>query len=809
MRTLCFLLTLALAAFVGRASDKPFVDCSREELIKAAPELSALQFDADQSKLASLLTAAGRQLEAMLAKLINVSLAEDVHEMRFANVQLTWTENREQFRYVVETRPFAEIRNPLKEGGVLNDGTKKGFLLAGRFVSILSDLLPDNQSQAQFRYLGRISAGGSSTSVIAFTLRDGTRQGLVWVDESQNRISRLRTDFLNHAEGMAFDSFTRDVRFVPVDFPALATTPWLPASATVHATFAKGELHTVHRFSGYHVDGYEDDTDAAQLKEDTGEPLAAETLKEDGFEMLLNGLAALDAGETVDAVSEFREAAGILPGRLEPVYYLGTALYRIHDLAGAETQFRETVKRSPGLAAGHNQLATVLFQQGDKAGAAAELQEAFRLEPTNAQIRSNLDAALSRPSAAPIKPSAGDVTIKVDVRQVLVPVVVTDRDGHHVTGLTQSDFKVFEDGVEQKITAFGSERADITSPPNTSADLSQSLSAANSAAKPLAKRHAYVICVDTMHSSFGNFVHVREALLKLFQQEQAGDSQYVVVALGRTLEIVQNTTADPAKVLETLGSSAFRKTFLQSQKSSSQVETERYERELQDVRALCDAGDPECPMRKRALPYEASRLAEYATFSTTQFLTQFRSLVEQLARGNGRRTLILISDGFLLAPGKVSYGLLEAYFPEFHSTRSIERMQDATEPIFRLAVKGNVPIYTIDSRGLYTPPEFDASRGGVNPSVAPQVSHVLNDIATDEGSTLSEIAAATGGTAFHNSNDLLSGLKRAFADGREYYMLAYVPSNEAQDGKFRKIEVKLPASKALVSAKRGYWANLP
>jgi hypothetical protein len=37
---------------------------------------------------------------------------------------------------------------------------------------------------------------------------------------------------------MAFDSFTRDVRFVPVDFPALATTPWLPASATVHATFA-------------------------------------------------------------------------------------------------------------------------------------------------------------------------------------------------------------------------------------------------------------------------------------------------------------------------------------------------------------------------------------------------------------------------------------------------------------------------------------------------------------------------------------------------------------------------------------------
>jgi VWFA-related protein len=65
----------------------------------------------------------------------------------------------------------------------------------------------------------------------------------------------------------------------------------------------------------------------------------------------------------------------------------------------------------------------------------------------------------------------------------------------------------------------------------------------------------------------------------------------------------------------------------------------------------------------------------------------------------------------------------------------------------------------------------------------------------------------TGCTAFHNSNDILTGFKRAFADGREYYMLAYVPSNETQDGKFRKIEVRVREKKALVSAKRGYWAT--
>jgi hypothetical protein len=34
-----------------------------------------------------------------------------------------------------------------------------------------------------------------------------------------------------------------------------------------------------------------------------------------------------------------------------------------------------------------------------------------------------------------------------------------------------------------------------------------------------------------------------------------------------------------------------------------------------------------------------------------------------------------------------------------------------------------------------------------------------------------------------------------------------VPSNDAQDGKFRKIEVRVRDANATVSAKRGYWAS--
>jgi len=137
--------------------------------------------------------------------------------------------------------------------------------------------------------------------------------------------------------------------------------------------------------------------------------------------------------------------------------------------------------------------------------------------------------------------------------------------------------------------------------------------------------------------------------------------------------------------------------------------------------------------------------------------------------------------------------------------RTVDRMQEL-DPILRLAANSNIPIYTIDSRGLYTSPYFDASNPGGVASVTPAVLSVMNSDASEAGGTLSEIAAATGGTAFQNSNDILAGLQRAFADGRQYYLLAYVPANPA-DGKFHAISVRLRDKKMVVKTKRGYWAT--
>jgi VWFA-related protein len=51
---------------------------------------------------------------------------------------------------------------------------------------------------------------------------------------------------------------------------------------------------------------------------------------------------------------------------------------------------------------------------------------------------------------------ADDEIIKVETNLVTMPVSVLDRDGRFVSGLQQRDFKVFENGVEQKVEYFQS-----------------------------------------------------------------------------------------------------------------------------------------------------------------------------------------------------------------------------------------------------------------------------------------------------------------------------------------------------------------
>jgi hypothetical protein len=72
---------------------------------------------------------------------------------------------------------------------------------------------------------------------------------------------------------------------------------------------------------------------------------------------------------------------------------------------------------------------------------------------------------------------------------------------------------------------------------------------------------------------------------------------------------------------------------------------------------------------------------------------------------------------------------------------------------------------------------------------------------------MDELARDTGGQAYYNSNGLSEALTRVINNGARYYSLAYSPSNQTMDGKFRRIQVKLLNSKDSVAYRRGYYAD--
>lgn len=62
----------------------------------------------------------------------------------------------------------------------------------------------------------------------------------------------------------------------------------------------------------------------------------------------------------------------------------------------------------------------------------------------------------------PAQTSEEDETIKVETNLVTIPVSVTDRSGFYITDLSQKDFKIFEEGVEQEVAYFGASEKPFT-----------------------------------------------------------------------------------------------------------------------------------------------------------------------------------------------------------------------------------------------------------------------------------------------------------------------------------------------------------
>ena len=72
-------------------------------------------------------------------------------------------------------------------------------------------------------------------------------------------------------------------------------------------------------------------------------------------------------------------------------------------------------------------------------------------------LRGGNQPSVQQPRTTPTPPiNAEDEVIKVDTNLVTMPVSVLDRDGRFISGLSQNDFQIFENGVQQKVEYFQS-----------------------------------------------------------------------------------------------------------------------------------------------------------------------------------------------------------------------------------------------------------------------------------------------------------------------------------------------------------------
>ncbi|HVX67415.1 MAG TPA: VWA domain-containing protein, partial [Bryobacteraceae bacterium] len=161
--------------------------------------------------------------------------------------------------------------------------------------------------------------------------------------------------------------------------------------------------------------------------------------------------------------------------------------------------------------------------------------------------------------------------------------------------------------------------------------------------------------------------------------------------------------------------------------------------------------------------------------------------VRRVSAMPGRRSIVLVSPGFLT--------------PQLNSELTV---------LFDRAIQSKVVINTLDARGLYVViPGGDASvHGTYSPQAAAGVKlFYQTDAASAAGGVLGSLADGTGGTFFHNSNDLLEGFRRAAARPESMYVLGFSPQNLKLDGKFHNLKVTLKETRGVsIQARRGYFA---
>ncbi|HUU36415.1 MAG TPA: VWA domain-containing protein [Vicinamibacterales bacterium] len=380
--------------------------------------------------------------------------------------------------------------------------------------------------------------------------------------------------------------------------------------------------------------------------------------------------------------------------------------------------------------------------------------------------------AAQEPQAPPAQPP---ITFRAEVNYVEVDARVLDAQGSFVTGLTGTDFQVFEDGKPQQVSAF--------SLVNLPVERQQRPLFASAPIEPDVQNNLtgydgriYVLVLDDQHTHPLRSARTKAAAKQFIQRYMgANDTAAVVFTSGRS-DAAQEFTNSQGRLLASVDKFTGRK--LRSSTLERIDEEDRTRGTRQQGDRIDDMLDNERGLTAR----------------TT--LESIRNLANYLGGISGRRkAIVYFSEG-------IDYDITDVF-----NNRSASSVMDATRDAINAATRGNVAIYGIDPRGLGAGSDDLIEVGSLpqDNSINLGASSFLNEARLGQDS-LRVLSEETGGFAIVNQNDLAANFERVVADNSAYYLLGYYSTNERRDGKFRKIEVRVARPGLTVRARKGYAA---
>jgi VWFA-related protein len=391
--------------------------------------------------------------------------------------------------------------------------------------------------------------------------------------------------------------------------------------------------------------------------------------------------------------------------------------------------------------------------------------------------RLSIPAVLAMAAIGQQKPSTPAPKFTANTNLVIVDVTVKDKSGKPIENLERSDFIVLEDGRPQNITVFEQQKLALDPEPplpapspedrGTSPEPPRTTIASAGQDRILYHdKRLIALFFDFSNMQVPEQLRAQDAALK-FLNEQLTSSDLVAVLLFTTAVTVKaDFTADRAVLTGIIKA-------LPIGDSSENAD-------------LADTGDDTGQDTGAAFVADET---EFNIFNTDLKLAALEQVVRQLAALPEKKALVYITGGISKSTGLENQAQLEASV--------------------NAAVKSNVTIYPIDARGLMAAsPGGDASkassRGGMSLAMVNSQRANINN----SQETLVTLAADTGGKAFLDSNDLALGMKQVQEEFRSYYILGYNTTNNALDGKFRKITVKLKSNPAAnLQFRNGYYGG--